>query len=257
MARYLFLLLVTIAITLPRVAFADVDATVEVAPQPAPSSPWSWPVIPTCIAEHPQKPQPTPTEPPPVEVAAGAASICDLFASLTKPNPYVTVIEVLPAAVVNGHDPYDDDFPAFQPGSLVVHFRVAGDIRKIFSGVNHLERAASSAASARLGKWWTTFAQVSADGKTLRDVREISDVLALPAMPSCAATGMDAGTGHDAYFGMVAKGFSQEGGGIELFFPNGGVNAQADVAQIPGAATCANALPDGQIPQDPLNPLPE
>jgi len=208
------------------------------------------------MAEHPQKPQPTPTEAPPLGVAGAGASVCDLYATLTQPNPYVTVIEIVPAAVVNARDPYDDDFPAFQPGSMVVHFKVAGDIRKIFSGVNHIERTGPTAERTRFGRWWTTFAQVSPDGKALHDVQDISDVLALPAFPACAATGMDAAIGSQAYFGIVAKGFSQEGGGIQVYFPDGGVNSQAVVAQIPGAAPCDHALPNGEIPQDPANPVP-
>jgi hypothetical protein len=96
----------------------------------------------------------------------GGESVCALYASLLA-SPSIRILDLQSARTAN------DEFagvayPAFLRGTAVLHFLVVGDLDSVLAGPNRLVRVSGSASGAKYGSWWTTMAQVSGDGRTLR-----------------------------------------------------------------------------------------
>lgn len=217
------------AILAALLAGAAAPGAAQTPPASAPTAaPWAWPAIPSCLADPGTKTD-GPTD--------DAAPACAVFATLSHGFVADALAEIS-ARRLNGE--FDGVlYPAFLPGTEVVRFVTTPRFGEAFARAGSLQlvRVSGSRRGASSGSWWTTRAQVSANGAPLPAAR-IRAVLALLATPACMVTAAAIPAGIVGYFGVTAPAFGEPGGGLEFWFPPGVVEASPTVVSIPESGGC-------------------
>jgi len=198
--------------------------TAEPAPLPT-KAPWPWPAIPACLKDA------AAITPGKDDFSAPACSV--YLALLASEATDITLDSALRANTeINGAL-----YPAFLPGSQVVHFIVTERFNQKFGQANRLVRVSGSPDGARFGSWWTTLHQVEDAHQQVKNADELRAELALTATPSCLAQAKIIHSGVRGYMGVVAPAFDQPGGGVEFWFPPDAVVAES-VSAVPGGSGC-------------------
>ncbi len=196
-------------------------------PSPVPAvlpTPWSWPTIPSCLAD-------------PGAQTPGAldfrAEVCDLYQTLRQGGG--VDIGLVSAQRMNAEF-QGVLYPAFLPGTEVVRFVTTEKFNDALQGAHQLVRVSTSRGGAQFGLWWTTLDQVTENGHVM-NAEAIRSKLALTSTPACIVYASAVHANVLAYLGVVAPAFDRRGGGIEWWFPSGTVIATT-VYSVPGGAGC-------------------